>query len=92
MLGLDRRIGWVIFVLALILRLAWSLHLQNQTYWIDEDDFFDIAQHIVHGMGTYREVFAPIRRCLTTWPRWRKSPGRIIFWLPRASGKVYWEH
>jgi 4-amino-4-deoxy-L-arabinose transferase-like glycosyltransferase len=57
MLGLDRRIGWVIFVLALILRLAWSLHLQNQTYWIDEDDFFDIAQHIVHGDGYVSRSF-----------------------------------
>ena len=52
MFGSDQRIGWMIFVLALILRLIWAVHLdKNETYWADEDDFLGIAQNMVDGHG-----------------------------------------
>jgi 4-amino-4-deoxy-L-arabinose transferase-like glycosyltransferase len=54
---MSRRVGLAIFALALVLRLAWVLTLENRLTWIDEQEFAQIAEHMSHGDGYVSSSF-----------------------------------
>jgi 4-amino-4-deoxy-L-arabinose transferase-like glycosyltransferase len=49
--SIERRPALVIFVLALVLRLAWISTVENRLAWPDEQEFAAVASHIVAGDG-----------------------------------------
>lgn len=53
----DHRTGWTVFAIAVVLRLAWAVHLPNHLSALDEIDFHDTARHIADGDGFVSRSF-----------------------------------
>ena len=53
----ERRVASALFVVALLLRVAWVVTLPNDLLWIDEREYADVARHMGHDApGTVEEL------------------------------------